>query len=63
MLIAAEAIGATYGHVYLRSEYPEARAILQRRSMMRALLGCSATGRHGDQHRSGAYVCGRRQRS
>jgi len=59
MLIVAEAIGATYGHVYLRSEYPEAKAILQQ-----AIDDARADGLFGDSYDmeinvgAGAYVCG-----
>jgi formate dehydrogenase iron-sulfur subunit len=59
MLITAEAIGATYGHVYLRSEYPEATAILQK-----AIDDARADGVFGDSYDmeinvgAGAYVCG-----
>ena len=59
MLITAEAIGATYGHVYLRSEYPEATAILQQ-----AIDDARADGVFGDSYDmeinvgAGAYVCG-----
>lgn len=59
MLITAEAIGATYGHVYLRSEYPEARATLQR-----AIDDAREAGLFGDAFDmeinvgAGAYVCG-----
>ncbi len=59
MLIVAEAVGATYGHVYLRSEYPEARVTLQR-----AIDDARATGLFGDSFDmeinvgAGAYVCG-----
>ena len=59
MIITAEAIGATYGHVYLRSEYPEAEAILQK-----AIDDARADGVFGDSYDmeinvgAGAYVCG-----
>jgi formate dehydrogenase iron-sulfur subunit len=59
MLITAEAIGATYGHVYLRSEYPEARKILQQ-----AIDDARDAGLFGDSYDmeinvgAGAYVCG-----
>ena len=59
MLITAEAIGATYGHVYLRSEYPEAKAILQQ-----AIDDAREAGLFGDSYDmeinvgAGAYVCG-----
>jgi formate dehydrogenase iron-sulfur subunit len=59
MLITAEAIGATYGHVYLRSEYPEAKAILQQ-----AIDDARDDGIFGDSFDmeinvgAGAYVCG-----
>jgi len=59
MLIAAEAVGATYGHVYLRSEYPEAREILQK-----AIDDAREAGLFGDSFDmeinvgAGAYVCG-----
>ncbi len=59
MIIAAEAVGATYGHVYLRSEYPEARIILQR-----AIDDARAVGLFGSLFDmeinvgAGAYVCG-----
>jgi formate dehydrogenase iron-sulfur subunit len=59
MLIVAEAIGATYGHVYLRSEYPEAKTILQQ-----AIDDARADGLFGDSYDmeinvgAGAYVCG-----
>ena len=59
MLITAEAIGATYGHVYLRSEYPEAREILQQ-----AIDDAREAGLFGDSYDmeinvgAGAYVCG-----
>jgi len=59
MLITAEAIGATYGHVYLRSEYPEAREILQQ-----AIDDAREAGLFGSSYDmeinvgAGAYVCG-----
>jgi len=59
MIITAEAIGATYGHVYLRSEYPEAREILQQ-----AIDDARQAGLFGDSYDmeinvgAGAYVCG-----
>ena len=59
MLIVAEAIGATYGHVYLRSEYPEARLTLQK-----AIDDARSDGLFGDAFDmeinvgAGAYVCG-----
>ncbi len=59
ILITAEAIGATYGHVYLRSEYPEATATLQK-----AIDDARADGVFGDAFDmeinagAGSYVCG-----
>jgi formate dehydrogenase iron-sulfur subunit len=66
MAIAAVAVGATRGYIYLRSEYPHANRTLQR-----AILKAEATGMIGDsvmgsQHAfhlevrlgAGAYICG-----
>ena len=59
MLIAAEAIGATYGHVYLRSEYPEARVILQQAIDDARAAGLFGTGYDMEINvGAGAYVCG-----
>ncbi len=66
MLIAAMAIGAAQGYVYLRSEYPRARGVLTRAlvaARRAGVLGRDAcgTGRAFDielRMGAGAYVCG-----
>jgi formate dehydrogenase iron-sulfur subunit len=59
MLICAETIGATQGWVYLRSEYPQAKRILQ--SAIDTARGDGLLGKHFDitiALGAGSYVCG-----
>ncbi len=66
MLIAAYAIGATQGFLYVRGEYPRAQGILQRAiEVFRSagLLGANIRGRGFDfdielRSGAGAYICG-----
>jgi len=66
MAIAGLAVGATVGYVYLRSEYPDARAVLRaaiETARARGWLGDSVLGssRAFDVHLrigAGAYICG-----
>ncbi|WP_372611201.1 NADH-ubiquinone oxidoreductase-F iron-sulfur binding region domain-containing protein [Aquicoccus sp.] len=66
MAIAGLAVGATRGYVYLRSEYPDAIAIMSRAveiARSRGLLGADVmgSGRAFDMEirkGAGAYVCG-----
>ena len=66
MAIAALAVGATKGYVYIRSEYPHAFATFERRSSGRGpegLLGPSVLGSRKAfdleaKLRAGAYICG-----
>ena len=59
MIIAGLAVGAGYGYVYIRSEYPHAVAAMQR-----AIVGARAAGLLGGDFDmevrvgAGAYVCG-----
>ncbi len=66
MTIAAMAVGATEGYIYLRSEYPRARVILER-----AIAAAKASGFLGEDIQgsgkafhlhlrigAGAYICG-----
>jgi len=66
MAIAAHAVGASHGYVYLRSEYPDAAVTLRRaietatalgwlgRSVLGSLLAFDVSVRVG----AGAYICG-----
>jgi formate dehydrogenase iron-sulfur subunit len=66
MAIAAAAIGASYGYIYVRSEYPEGRDVLNAAlaaARIRGFLGRDAvgTGRDFDLEvrvGAGSYVCG-----
>lgn len=67
MLIAAWAVGATEGYIYIRSEYPEAVRVLDTaiaRAAEAGYLGRSICGREGFDFTlatrvgAGAYVCG-----
>jgi formate dehydrogenase iron-sulfur subunit len=66
MLIAALAVGATRGHIYLRKEYPGAAAALQsalRQAYAAGWLGCGVLDSpHGFELEltigQGSYVCG-----
>ncbi len=66
MLIAAHAVGATEGWIYLRSEYPTARVLLEKalkEAREAGLLGgeCLGRGRSFDieiHTGGGSYVCG-----
>ncbi len=66
MAIAGYAIGAEYGYIYLRGEYPGAKDILDtaiRQAYDRGLLGDNILGRavrfHLSVHQgAGAYICG-----
>ena len=66
MIIAGLAVGANEGYIYLRSEYPHARAVLQEaigRAEQEGYLGSSLIG-SGRAFRlelrigAGAYICG-----
>jgi len=66
MVIAAIAVGATRGYIYLRSEYPHAHRTL-RRAILKAeaagLIGASVLGSEHAFHLevrlgAGAYICG-----
>ncbi|MEW6409430.1 MAG: NADH-quinone oxidoreductase subunit NuoF [Nitrospirota bacterium] len=66
MVISAYAIGAEYGYIYLRGEYPKAKGILEKaisQAYERGYLGDNITGRgirfHLSVHQgAGAYICG-----
>lgn len=65
MTIAALAVGATQGYIYLRSEYPQAKRILQeaiQAAYEQQLLGdIKDSGKHFDlsvRMGAGAYICG-----
>ncbi|MCO5090750.1 NADH-quinone oxidoreductase subunit NuoF [Bosea sp. (in: a-proteobacteria)] len=66
MAIAALAVGATRGYIYLRSEYPHAHRTLLRaieRAEAAGLIGASVTGSGRPFHLevrlgAGAYICG-----
>lgn len=66
MAIAAVAVGATKGYIYLRSEYPEAHKTLQR-AILKArnagmigpsVLGCGDAFELEVRLGAGAYICG-----
>jgi formate dehydrogenase iron-sulfur subunit len=66
MAIAAVAVGATKGYIYLRSEYPHAHAALQR-AIVKArnagmigpsVLGCGDAFELEVRLGAGAYICG-----
>src|SRR5690606_1924695 len=56
MAIAGEAVGATQGYIYLRSEYPDAGAKLE--EALRRCAGIIAPFRCEVRMGAGAYVCG-----
>ncbi|MFA6964037.1 formate dehydrogenase beta subunit [Bosea sp. (in: a-proteobacteria)] len=66
MTIAAIAVGATRGYIYLRSEYPHAFKTLQRailKAQGAGIIGDSVLGSHHAFHLevrlgAGAYICG-----
>ncbi len=66
MTIAAIAVGATRGYIYLRSEYPHAHRTLQRailKAEAAGLIGASILGSEHAFHLevrlgAGAYICG-----
>jgi len=60
MAIAALAVGARQGYVYIRSEYPQAIAILQRALAIARAEKLLSTGSFDIEIRvgAGAYVCG-----
>ncbi len=66
MTIAAIAVGATRGYIYLRSEYPHAHRMLQRailKAEAAGLIGASVLGSEHSFHLevrlgAGAYICG-----
>lgn len=66
MAIAAVAVGATRGYIYLRSEYPHAHRTLQRailKAEAAGLIGASVLGSEHSFHLevrlgAGAYICG-----
>ena len=66
MTIAGIAVGATYGYVYIRSEYPhaiEAMEIAMREAREGGMLGARVAGSEYDfdmevRVGAGAYVCG-----
>ena len=65
MIIAGIAVGATKGHVYLRSEYPDAIAVMTRAveiARENSVLGCVLQSPHEFDIEirvgAGAYVCG-----
>ncbi|MGO4284914.1 formate dehydrogenase beta subunit [Bosea sp. TAB14] len=66
MTIAAIAVGATRGYIYLRSEYPHAHRMLQRailKAEAAGLIGASILGSEHAFHLevrlgAGAYICG-----
>ena len=66
MTIAAIAVGATRGYIYLRSEYPHAHRTLQRAILKAEAAGLIGASVMGSQHAfhlevrlgAGAYICG-----
>lgn len=66
MAIAARAVGATQGYVYVRSEYPQAIAVLRQaieRASAAGIIGARLRGSDQAFHlelrkAAGAYVCG-----
>jgi formate dehydrogenase iron-sulfur subunit len=66
MLIAAIAVGANHGFIYLRSEYPLAHRILARAIRQARTAGWIGSNINGSGHRfdlelrlgAGAYICG-----
>jgi formate dehydrogenase iron-sulfur subunit len=66
MAIAAVAVGATRGYIYLRSEYPHAHRVLQRAILKAEAAGLIGASVLGSQHAfhlevrlgAGAYICG-----
>jgi NADH-quinone oxidoreductase subunit F len=66
MVISAYALGAEYGYIYLRGEYPKAKEILNRaisQAYQKKYLGDSILGKKVKFHLSvhqgaGAYICG-----
>jgi len=66
MAIAAVAVGATRGYIYLRSEYPHAHRTIQRailKAEAAGLIGASVLGSEHSFHLevrlgAGAYICG-----
>ena len=66
MTIAALAVGARRGYIYLRSEYPQALAILRQAVSLAAERGWLGEAIHGSDHSfdielrvgAGAYICG-----
>ncbi len=66
MAIAAIAVGATRGYIYLRSEYPHAHRMLQRaivKAEAAGMIGASVLGSEHAFHLevrlgAGAYICG-----
>ncbi|HKQ54329.1 MAG TPA: formate dehydrogenase, partial [Methyloceanibacter sp.] len=61
MTIAGVAVGATYGYIYIRSEYPDAIRVMERAIMLaerEGLLGADAKFDLEVRVGAGAYVCG-----
>ncbi len=66
MAIAAVAVGATRGYIYLRSEYPHAHRTLQRAIIKAEAAGLIGASVMGSEHAfylevrlgAGAYICG-----
>jgi formate dehydrogenase iron-sulfur subunit len=66
MTIAAIAVGATRGYIYLRSEYPHAHRMLQRAILKAEAAGMIGASVLGSEHAfhlevrlgAGAYICG-----
>jgi formate dehydrogenase iron-sulfur subunit len=66
MIIAGIATGATYGYVYIRSEYPDAIAVMEEAIGLARGAGWLGESLAGSTHRfdmevrvgAGAYVCG-----
>ncbi len=66
MTIAALAVGATEGYIYLRSEYPHAIATMREAIRLAVREGWLGTNMHGTAHTfhlevregAGAYICG-----
>jgi formate dehydrogenase iron-sulfur subunit len=66
MAIAGLAVGATEGFIYLRSEYPRCRTILEQAIQRAEEAGCLGDGIGGTDRRfrlelrigAGAYICG-----
>ena len=66
MAIAGLAVGADRGYIYLRSEYPHARAVLQQAMEKAQLAGWLGAGMRGSGRSfhlelrigAGAYICG-----